>query len=240
MLVAHVKEEERHEGYLENEIEPRFVDEEREEERDCPRVEGQDVRVLHQWAASLQKGFPDMWRNMEMPRFVTELFVERLESGSHLLLRTGVTDVEKLERFGNQIILPAECLIERFQILGVTQFTARFSFQEKKVDVAVIVCQLALFGVADETGKGGNQPNPDAPLVVEPHTDGEIDGEEPKVARKTVEHTSEFGLLSGHACQLSVCAVIHVGPDEQQHPDDIDVQVFEVKTIAGSHSQQDG
>ena len=49
----------------------------------------------------------------------------------------------------------------------VVQFASRCSFEEIKVDVAVVVGHSALFGMAVETGEGGNQPNPYSPRL--PH-----------------------------------------------------------------------
>ncbi len=56
-------------------------------------------------------------------------------------------------------------------LLGiVVQFASRCSFEEIKVDVAVVVGHGALFGMAVETGEGGNQPNPYSPRL--PHGAG--------------------------------------------------------------------
>ena len=84
-------------------------------------------------------------------------------------------------------------------LLGiVVQFASRCSFEKIKVDVAVVVGHGALFGMAVETGEGGHQPNPYPPwlpprsrFASEAQAQEKINGEEPYVAGKAVQDTSD-------------------------------------------------
>ena len=94
--------------------------------------------------------------------------------------------------------------------------------------------------MAEKSAHSSQHPNPYAPCRGESRGDGYVDGDEPEVAGCTVEDAAESGLLAGHACQLSVAAVVGVGPDEQQDADGIELQVVEAEHNAGTHSEEDG
>ena len=108
------------------------------------------------------------------------------------------------------------------------------------MNVAVVVGQLALFAVADEASERAEHPNPDAPLRHQSQTDGHVDGHKPDVASKSVEDASPAGLLSRHACQLSVGAVVEIRPDEQQNTDDGVSHVVEIEHHASCRTEEDG
>ena len=138
-------------------------------------------------------------------------------------------------------------------LLEVVQLTAGLSFQEKQVDVAVIVGQRTLLAVAHRTGEQGNQPDINAPglsgslpdmerkrLVHQAQADGRINRNKPKVAGKSVEHTSPAGFLAGHTRQLSVAAVIMVGPYQQEDTNQRMGHVGIIEHYPCRHPEDDG
>lgn len=93
------------------------------------------------------------------------------------------------------------------------------------MDVAVIIGQGTLLGMAMETAEGRYQPYPYTPGFVEPQADEKINGEEPYVTGKSVEYASQQCFLVGHAGQLPVGTVVPIGPDEQKHADEVHLPV---------------
>ena len=80
----------------------------------------------------------------------------------------------------------------------VVKFASRCTFEEIKVDVAVIVGHGTVFGMAVETGESGHQPNPYPPwlpprrrFASEAQAQEKINGEEPYVASKAVQDTND-------------------------------------------------
>ena len=114
--------------------------------------------------------------------------------------------------------------------------------------LTIVVGQRTLTGVTDKTCKGTERKAPRAPLhicardVLIPQTehDGQIDGKEPYVARETVEHTSDEGLLTRETRHLTVGGVAEIGEHQQQHTTDIVPQVGEIKHITSPHTEEDG
>jgi len=107
------------------------------------------------------------------------------------------------------------------------------------VHVAIVVGDGALLCMAVETCPSAEQPNPYAPLWCEAQGQENVDAEEPYVACKAVENASDECLLARHACQLSVGAVVPVGPDEQQHADDVPSQVVLPKEKTAGRANDD-
>ena len=108
------------------------------------------------------------------------------------------------------------------------------------MDVAVIIRQLALRRMEDKAGQRGYRPDGHTPLRRQAKTDAEINGEEPGIASKAVEHSAEEGLLSGHAGQLPVRTVIKVGPYQQDDAEDGMGHVGVIEHHAGRHAENDG
>ena len=92
--------------------------------------------------------------------------------------------------------------------------------------------------MAAETAYYAQYPNPHAPFWHESDADGYIDGDEPEVACGTVENTSKRALLIGETCQLTVAAVVHIRPNEQQNTYDVDANVVEAEADAGSYAKE--
>ncbi len=111
------------------------------------------------------------------------------------------------------------------------------------MELSVAVGHCGLLGVA-HTGSHGERP--DGPVVGHekfggvdlPEANRHIDGGKPEVAREAVEYPAYARILFGHAGELSVGAVEGVGPDEQEHANDIDPQRGIVEAYAGSHAEE--
>ena len=134
------------------------------------------------------------------------------------------------------------------EFLEIVEFAAAFAFQEIKVNVAVIVGQLALLAVADKTGKGAQQPNPNAPIYVsarhrlplQAQANGGVDKEKPNVAGKAVENAPPTGFLARHTRQLSVGTVVEISPNEQQHAASVEPKIFKIEQHAGCRAEDNG
>jgi hypothetical protein len=114
--------------------------------------------------------------------------------------------------------------MEDFTLLfEIVQFATGLSLQEVKVDVALVIGQCALLAMTNGSCKNGHYPDEDAPMIIgsegyrlvhQAQADGHIDGEEPEVARKPIEHTSPLGFLTGETSQLAIGTVVMVGPHQ--------------------------
>ena len=115
--------------------------------------------------------------------------------------------------------------------------TTLLPLQEEEVDVSVIVGHGCLLAVAEACRQRQN-PDPDAPRRGEPEHDGQVDGDEPAVARGSIEDASQFRLLSGESSQLTVGTVVLIGPDQQEHAYHIEPQVVEIEHDTCCHAQE--
>ena len=77
-------------------------------------------------------------------------------------------------------------------------------------------------------------------LVPQTEHNRPIDNEEPHIARETVEHSSDKGLLARESRHLSVGGVAEVGEHQQQYATDVMPQVGIVEHEASPHPQEDG
>ena len=66
-------------------------------------------------------------------------------------MRKRVAAVEEEEYFIHKILAPRQRIIIRLDLTGIVKFTALLTFQEIEVDVAVIIRQLALLGMANKS-----------------------------------------------------------------------------------------
>ena len=129
----------------------------------------------------------------------------------------------------------------------VVEFAPFLAQQEIEVYLTVVVGQRTLFGMENETRQGTEREAPGAPLhicardvlIPKAEHDGEIDGEEPQVAREAVEHTSDEGLLTRQTRHLTIGGVAEVGKHQQQYATDVMPQVGIVKHKPSPHSQED-
>ena len=113
---------------------------------------------------------------------------------------------------------------------------------EEKVNLAVIVCQRRLARVENEARHSTQHPTPNAPFHAckrdvfghQSPRDGCVDGEKPKVARKTVEHSSDECFLARQSCHLAVGGVAEIGEHQQNHAPNVvrEVAVMEHTTCA--------
>ena len=153
MGANHVEQHAVEHGHLEHEIEPGHVDEEAHEEGNHTGVKREHVGVFHQRKATQAEGLAEIrWCLPVVLR--ADALHHRLEAGCPCLLSLRIVDVEHLEKLVDEILLPTHLLEVLFQLRRVRELAARLPFEEKQVDVALIVGHCCLFAVKP-TGHGG-------------------------------------------------------------------------------------
>ena len=116
------------------------------------------------------------------------------------------------------------------------------------MNLTIVVGQGALLGVEAKTRQGTQYKPCEAPLVIRkgdilmPETDHDtqVDGDKPHITGKTIEHSTNKGLLTRDTCHLSVGRVTEVGEHQQQHTTDIRPEVCILEHPSSCHSQEDG
>ena len=108
------------------------------------------------------------------------------------------------------------------------------------MDVAVVVGQGSLTGMAKESRIAQKRPNPPAIDGRHAECQSEVDAQEPDLAACSVEKSPDGRALVGHACQLAVGTVVPVGPYQQQHADGVHLQTVEVKEVTATSTDDDG
>ena len=223
-----------------------MANEDAQVEHDGTRIEGENVGVLHQGKAASAETLDQ--RGREHLETLIKCCLEGLEARGLLLLRVGVVAVEEEEDLPGGLLRPTERTKLLAQGLEVVEFTARLALEEIQVDIAVVVGELALLAVTNETRHGAEQPDEDAPIVVrqegdgvvhEASANGEIDAEEPDIASKTIEYAAPARLLARHTRQLAIGTIVEVGPDEQEYSADVHPQVFKIETDGRGNTQED-
>ena len=183
---------------LESKEEPRHIDEQRYEQHDDSRIKSQDVRVFHQRKARCPELlFQRLWQPVRIA--LLDEGIELLEFWGLPFLSSRVVAIEIEVYLVKPFLAVPGQRPHQGALLGiVVQFASRCSFEEIKVDVAVVVGHGALFGMAVETGEGGNQPNPYSPRLPprsrfagEAQAQEKINGEESHVAGKAVQNASD-------------------------------------------------
>ena len=168
---------------------------------------------------------------------------ELLEIRRLLLLILAVVGIIIIERAPEEIVL-GQSLIDSTLLLVVVEFATILTQKEEKMNLTVIIGQCALRRVDDETSEGTEDKRPEAPLdistgdVLIPQTvdDGEIDAEEPHVACKAIEHTSDKRLLSRDTRHLTIGRVAEVGQHQQHDTTDVrpEIGIMEHPTSSGT------
>ena len=74
----------------------------------------------------------------------------------------------------------------------------------------------------------------------EPEEDSPIDAKEPGITSKSIEHATDPSLLSSHAGELSVGAVVEIRPHQQQHPGDVVPDVVKDEHHSSHYTEKDG
>ena len=113
----------------------------------------------------------------------------------------------------------------------MVELASTLSLDEKEVNISVVICQAAWSDMSEHAGscrhdqsspsKGVSPASERNWVVVHTVSQCEIDGDIPHVGRRAVENASKLGFLARHTRQLSVSAVVVVGPDEQHDRDDV-------------------
>ena len=118
-----------------------------------------------------------------------------------------------------------------------------------QMDIAVIIGQRTLLAMTNSSSQNSQQPNIDAPisfrikrhsLIHQTQTDGHVDGKEPQIARKTVQHTSPLSLLSGQPCQLTVGTIVMIGPHQKKNPQQRMCHIGIIEHESCPYAQKDG
>ena len=232
---------------LEGQVEPRHVDEQREEQHDDPCVECQDVGIFHQRQTGRAEALLERLGDA-IGVALAHQGIELLELGRLALLPARVVAIKIKVDFVEPFLAVPRQGAHQGALLGIgVQLASRFTLEEIQVDVAVIVGQGALLGMAVETRVGREKPHPDAPRAAprrgfrrEAQAEEKIDGEEPHVAGKPVQYAADERLLSRHAGQLPVGAVVPVSPNEEKHSDEVHVQVIRPEKVTGQCAYDDG
>ena len=150
MLCAHVPPQEMHHRQLKDEVYPGVEGEQGEIEHDGARVKRQDVGPFHQGQTSLSEfltqGHRDFFSVVRI-----ELVLQLLETGSHLFLRRRVAAVEEKEGQLHVVRSPTQGIISLLEFSRIVEFAPLLPLEEIEVDVAIVISQLALLGVANET-----------------------------------------------------------------------------------------
>ena len=108
------------------------------------------------------------------------------------------------------------------------------------MNLAVVVGQTALNGMATKAGHDAESPDFPAPLRHQSERDGKVDADKPEVASRTIQNSAQGTLLVGKTCQLSVATVINICPDEQEDAQDVNSQIVEIEADARSYAEKDG
>ena len=145
-----------------DEIEPRHHEEQTEIERECATVESEDVGILHQGEATFSERFPDFFGNVGRrgSELQAEMGFESLECRCTAFLSMGVTGVEEHVEFHDETVFPLHVVVVVEQGGIVVEFATVLSLDKPKVNVAVVVCQLALSAMASKSADGSQQPYP--------------------------------------------------------------------------------
>ncbi len=110
-----------------------------------------------------------------------------------------------------------------------------------KLAIVVGHSRLLCMTQAGDCGNGPNQPR----MLREKRrgdifskADGNVYRSEPKIAAQAVENTPDSRVLMRHPRKLAVCAVEGVSPHEEEHPDDINPYIIEIKSNSGADADK--
>ena len=223
-------------GYFEDEVNPGMSDEHREKEHADARVESQDVAERYQRQALLSK----LLSRCIAKRQILYQRTQQLELRRLTFLSAHVANVEEeVELLKPLLSVPAETLEASLQFDACIELAPLFTKRHPKVNIAIVIGNAALTRVAVEACPKDDEEYPDAPDGIEPDGYADVDADEPKLAAKAIEHSTDECRLSRHASQLSVGTVVPVRPDEHQHADEVVAKVVVCKEIGRSAADDD-
>ena len=222
--------------YLKDEVNPGKTDEHREEEHSDSSVEGQYVAERHQWQTLLT----ELLSNGIINREFLYQRTQQLELRRLSFLSAYVANIEEeVELLEPLFLVPPETLKASLQLDACIQLTPLFTQRHPKVDIAIIIGYSALTRVAIEACPKDDEEYPDAPDGIEPDGYADVDADEPKLATKAIEHSTDERRLSRHASKLPVGTIVPVSPNEHQHTDEVVAKVVESKEIGRRAANDD-
>ena len=223
--MAHIHEQWSHHNNLKHKIKPRLTYQQTDIQCNGARIESQYISVFHQRLTGSTEFIAQFLRNIITILCLYQR-IELLEIGSHSLLLTSIVSIKIKEYFPPEVSLPRQT-VKYFTLLPeVVQLTSALSFQEIKMNIAVIIRQRTLLTVTNRTRKHSQNPDKHSPmhsvtdierhrLIHQPKTDSHINSKKPNITCKPVQHTSPLGFLSCEASQLPVSAIIMIRPHQQ-------------------------
>ena len=234
---------------LHEEIDPRAVEQAGGVDEDGARVEGQEVGHPHERAAPLEEGILPRLRG-QGGRAVggAETVHEGLKLGRAALLAAAVVAVVVVEGAGPKSATTGQ----PGELLALVEATVELrplaTLEEEEVNLAVVVGERTLGGVAQEARHGTGGQGTDAPTGFETgkglrpkaEDEGQIDSEKPHVARKSVEASADHGLLTRQARQLAVRGVAEVGQHQQHDAHEVVERVRVVEHPSRGQAEEDG
>ena len=157
-----------------------------------------------------------------------------------------IVGIVVIEQAFPESTLPRQGVVDGALAGIAVEFAPLAAFQEKKVNLSVVVARRALWQMEHQPRERCQHPNPDAPRpVAERHrlrhhtqADGQIDAEEPHVAREAVEHPSHDGFLPREPSHLAVGGVAEVGQHQQRHANEVVRQVGEIEIPSRRQPQE--
>ena len=234
---------------LHEEIDPRAVEQAGGIDEDGARVEGQEVGHPHERAAPLEEGvLPGLRGQGGRAVGGAETVHEGLKLGRAALLAAAVVAVVVVEGAGPESATtgqPGEFLA---LVDATVELRPLATLEEEEVDLAVVVGEGTLGGVAQEARHGTGGQGTDAPTGFETgqglrpkaEDEGQIDSEKPHVARKSVEASADHGLLTRQARQLAVGGVAEVGQHQQHDAHEVVDRVRVVEHPSRGQAEEDG
>src|SRR5574344_2416962 len=147
---------------------------------------------------------------------------QHLEMRSHVFLLLGITNIR-----GKKSAPPESSFLRRFvQDFLLLRRRIQFAFnsrQKEHMNVTIIISQLTLTRMENNTCQCTQNKNPESPLnmrewdflIKKTQTNAQIDCKKPRIACKTIQHASPMGFLPRHSCQLPITAVVKVGPHQK-------------------------
>ncbi len=238
MTAAHVEPHGGHHRHLEERMEVGHIDETGDVEREGAQVEREQVGVFHQRQRPTAEIVAQrMWNVLGVGIALAHPAVELLKGRRRLLLLAAVAGVVIVERALPEVTLLGQRVVDGTLGTAVVEFAASLAEEEEEVNLPVVVGVHALILMAYDAGDGTDDKREDAPVVVGegdvhlPYSEHQagVDGNEPRIASHTVEHTPHERTLVGEARQLTVGRVAEIGCHEQQNTDDVERELGKVE-----------
>jgi len=193
-------------GKLNKRVHPWTIQQTCNVDGDGTGVECKQIGVLHKRTTALEELLTDVLAWVLLPSSD-----ELLELGGTLLLTLAVVGIVKIEGTSQQIAL-RQRLVGGTLLLVVVELATILTQQEEQVYLTIVIGQGALVGVEQESCHSTEHKAPEAPIGIEerhgliPQTvhDTKVDTNEPQVACKSVEHSTNESFLTCDAGHLTV------------------------------------